>query len=528
MNTNFNFFIAIFLTTILSGCAGLANRQLDKSSVPKSPDDVREIIAKTRQVDPIDTRGLTKNERPAPEEIRSKDLFSVKSHSDPTIFNYPTWKSDKFSADFAIVSIADFFALVGELNGINFYVGQDVSGEVSLQVKDMAWKDIVDIVLATKRLVAEISDDGKSVRINSIEFVAERSDTVKKLLTQRFEEQRVRQGLEQKNTAVIRVFYSKADTVSKMLREMLLGLEARPGAGAAVGAQAQSARAAFTVDVRTNSIVVQASAADIDWIKKTVSHIDKPSKQVMVEAYIVEGRDNFQQELGVRLGIYAAGTNSSGQPRSLSGVLGEGATSQSSMVLGTGTGSSIGTAVSGGNATTAVGGLGFLLATGTGQLKAELLGMEKDGLTKIVSNPRLFIIDNEQASITDGVQIPYPVPGVGPSQITYEFKDAALKLDVKPSIVGDGNIYIEVVVNKDSPNYATNPPAIDKREVRTKLLIRDGGIAMIGGINISTASSTDTQVPILGSIPLIGNLFKSTAQGNERRQLFIFLSPAEI
>jgi type IV pilus assembly protein PilQ len=527
MNINFYFFIAIFVTTILSGCAGLANRQLDKSSVPKSPDDVREIIAKTRQVDPIDTRGLTKNDRPAPEEIRSKDLFSVKSHIDPTIFNYSTWKSDKFSADFAMVSVADFFALVGELNGINFYVGQDVSGDVSLQVKDMAWKDIVDIVLATKRLVAEISDDGKSVRINSIEFVAERSDTVKKLLTQRFDEQRIRQGLEQKNTAVIRVFYSKADTVSKMLREMLLGLEARPGGGAAVGAQAQSARAAFTVDVRTNSIVVQASAADIDWIKKTVSHIDKPSKQVMVEAYIVEGRDNFTQELGVRLGIYASGANSVGTT-SMSGVLGEGATSQSSMVVGTGTGSNIGTAVTGGSASTAVGGLGFLLATGTAQLKAELLGMEKDGLTKIVSNPRLFIIDNEQASITDGVQIPYPVPGVGPSQVTYEFKDAALKLDVKPSIVGDGNIYIEVVVNKDSPNYSTNPPAIDKREVRTKLLIRDGGIAMIGGINISTASSTDTRVPILGSLPFIGNLFKNTAQGNERRQLFIFLSPAEI
>ena len=528
MKALFYLLSTVITTIVLSGCAGLANRQLDKSSIPRSPDDVREIIKKNREIDPIDSRDLTKNERSAPEEFRSKDLFSVKTQSDPTVFNHPTWKGDKFSADFAMVSIPDFFALIGELNGINFYVGQDVSGDVSLQVKDMSWKEIIDIVMVTKRLVAEISDDGKSARINSIEFVAERSDTVKKLLTQRYEEQKVRQGLEQKNTAVIRVFYTKAEAVSKMLREMLVGIEARPGAGGAVGAQAQSSRAAFTVDIRTNSIVVNASAADIDWIKKTVSHIDKPSKQVMVEAYIVEGRDNFQQELGVRLGIYASGVNSGGLPRSVSGVIGDGATSQTSMVLGTGTGANIGTAVSAGSATTAVGGLGFLLATGTAQLKAELLGMEKDGLTKIVSNPRLFIIDNEQASITDGVQIPYPVPGVGPSQITYEFKDAALKLDVKPSIVGDGNIYIEVVVNKDSPNYATNPPAIDKREVRTKLLIRDGGIAMIGGINISTISSTDNQVPILGSIPFFGNLFKNTAQGNERRQLFIFLSPAEI
>jgi type IV pilus assembly protein PilQ len=154
--------------------------------------------------------------------------------------------------------------------------------------------------------------------------------------------------------------------------------------------------------------------------------------------------------------------------------------------------------------------------------------MERDGLTKIISNPRLFIIDNEQASITDGVQIPYPVAGTGANQITYEFKDAALKLDVKPSIVGDGNIYIEVIVNKDSPNYTTNPPAIDKREVKTKLLIKDGGVAMIGGINSATINSTDNQVPILGSIPFLGNLFKNTAQGNDRRQLYIFLAPSAL
>jgi type IV pilus assembly protein PilQ len=126
------------------------------------------------------------------------------------------------------------------------------------------------------------------------------------------------------------------------------------------------------------------------------------------------------------------------------------------------------------------------------------------------------------------VQIAYPVAGVGQNQITYEFKDAALKVDVKPSIVGDGNIYIEVTVNKDSPNLTTNPPAIDKREVKTKLLIRDGGVAMIGGINTSTVSSTDNQVPVLGNVPILGNLFKSTAQGRDRRQLYIFLAPSTI
>lgn len=511
------------MSAVLSACAGLADRQLDKSSVPKQSMQVREMINQSRLQDPIDRQDLGKDQVPISEEARSKDLFSIKSSGDPTVFNHPSWRSENFSADVSMVPISEFFALVGEISNVNFYVGQEVSGEVTIQAKDMPWKDLVDIVLATKRLVSEISEDGKSVKINSVDFVAERSETVKKILSQRIEEQKARQGLEQKNTAVIRVFYSKADNLAKMLKEMLVGIDAR-----STGGGGSSSRAAFTVDVRTNSIVVQASSADIDWIKKTVAHIDKPSKQVLVEAYIVEGRDNFQQELGVRLGIYDANTTFKGRPSSVSGVLGEGATSQGSLVLGTGTGANTGTAVNAGSQTTAVGGLGFLLATGTGQLKAELLGMEKDGLTKIVSNPRLFIIDNEQGSITDGVQIPYPVAGTGTNQITYEFKDAALKLDVKPSIVGDGNIYIEVIVNKDSPNYGTNPPAIDKREVKSKLLIRDGGVAMIGGINVSTTSSSDTKVPFLGDIPFFGNLFKSTAQGNERRQLFIFLAPSVI
>jgi len=523
MKRLYRFFGLCLFSLMISACAGLADRQLDKNAVPQNSVQVRDLINQSRRQDPVDRQDLAKEQIPIVDELRSKDLFTIKSSGDPTIFNHSSWKNEVFSADISMVPISEFFALVGEVSNVNFYVGQEVSGEVTIQAKQMPWKELVEIVLATKRLVSEISEDGKLVKINSVDFIAERSETVKKILSQRIDEQKARQGLEQKNTAVIRVFYSKADNLAKMLKEMLVGIDAKAGS---MGGN--SSRAAFTVDVRTNSIVVQASSADIDWIKKTVSHIDKPAKQVLVEAYIVEGRDNFQQELGVRLGIYDANTTFKGRPSSISGVLGEGATSSSSMVLGTGTGANTGTAVNAGTQTTAVGGLGFLLATGTGQLKAELLGMEKDGLTKIISNPRLFIIDNEQGSITDGVQIPYPVAGTGTNQITYEFKDAALKLDVKPSIVGDGNIYIEVIVNKDSPNYGTNPPAIDKREVKSKLLIKDGGVAMIGGINVSTSSSTDVKVPILGDIPFFGNLFKSTAQGNERRQLFIFLAPSVI
>jgi type IV pilus assembly protein PilQ len=516
--------LAILSVMFLYGCAGVADRQLTKPNVPKESNQVRGMVEEMRVENPVDKKDLSRITTAPKDEDRVKDLFTKQGVSDPTVFSHPKWKPSKVSTSLNGVQITDFFALMGQVSNLNFIVGQEVQGEVSVSIKDMNWTEVVETVMSTKRLVSFISEDGKNVRIHSVDFSNERSDTLKKVLSQRIEEQRARESLVQKDTAIIRVFYSKADTVAKMLREMLAGVETRGPAGTPGGAATGgvSNRALFTVDVRTNSIVVQASAQDLDWIKKTISTIDKPSKQVLVEAFIVEGRDNFTQELGTRLGVQ--GTNK-GQARFYDGVAGTTVTAVDELNAAT---KVIGSVSNPMTSTSSVGGLGMVFGGNTSTIRMELLGMERDGLTKIISNPRLFIIDNEQASITDGVQIPYPVAGTGANQITYEFKDAALKLDVKPSIVGDGNIYIEVVVNKDSPNYATTPPAIDKREVRTKLLIKDGGIAMLGGINSATISSTDNLVPVLGNIPILGNLFKGTAQNNDRRQLFIFLAPSAL
>ena len=151
--------------------------------------------------------------------------------------------------------------------------------------------------------------------------------------------------------------------------------------------------------------------------------------------------------------------------------------------------------------------------------------MEKLSLVKIISNPHVFTMDNEEAVVIDGVQIPYPVPGVGTNQITYEFKDAALKLTATPSIVGDGNLFLNMIVNKDSPNYSTNPPSINKREVRSKLLIQDGTIAVIGGIYDQTKENTVEKVPLLGDIPLIGSLFSYTKKADKKTQLLVFIAP---
>jgi type IV pilus assembly protein PilQ len=248
--------------------------------------------------------------------------------------------------------------------------------------------------------------------------------------------------------------------------------------------------------------------------------MDVRTQEVLIEAFVVEAGDNWQSELGTRLGLFTQAANG---VSTVAGTSGGPVTSAQNLTLG-GAANSAGTLFNGAVAGAPFG-LGYLYSTSTTALKVELSAMENLDLLKIVSNPHVFTMDNEEAIVIDGTQIPYPVAGVGPNQITYEFKDAALKLTVTPTIVGDGNIYLSMVVNKDSPDYTTNPPAIQKREVRSKLLIKDGTIAVVGGIYDQTKNNNVMKVPILGDIPLIGSLFRYTKKADKNRELLIFIAP---
>jgi type IV pilus assembly protein PilQ len=522
MNKHVSKITLVIAALAITGCAGVAKRQVSKDQVPQTAPQVRQIIEDLRSKDPVSREDLGTNLVTPAESDRINDIFTRSSTVDSTQFKHPSWKVFNVSTTLVNVNIADFFTLLEQIVGVNFIVGDEVKGDLTFDIKDMNWTQAVETVMTSKQLVSYISEDGRHVRVHTIDFATKRSETMKKILDLNSSEAAARRALLQKSTSMIRIFYSKADQIVKTLNEVING--ASGSASPKAGEGSAPTGATFTVESRTNSVIVQATSDDMDWIKKTIAAIDKPSKQILVEAFIVEGRDNFTQELGTRLGIAGRAARYSGlEPTTVSGLGSQMTTSVNEMgeIL-----SSIGNASGQALANTAFGGLGLFATSGLNQLKIELLGMQRDGLTKILSNPRLFIMDNEQAQITDGVQIPYPVAGDG--GVTYEFKDAALKLEVKPSIVGDGNIYIEVIVNKDSPNYSTTPPAIDKREVKTKLLIKDGGVAMLGGINSSTVTSTDTGVPLLSKIPGIGNFFKATEQINDKRQLYIFLAPAAI
>ena len=169
-------------------------------------------------------------------------------------------------------------------------------------------------------------------------------------------------------------------------------------------------------------------------------------------------------------------------------------------------------------------GIGILRRTGSAVLKAEITALESLGLGKTISNPKIFTLDNQVATITQGEEIPYSSSSSEGSDTS--FKEAALKMTVTPSIIGDGNVLLDIQVNNDTPNRS-NPgdPAINKMEISTKLLVADGDIVVIGGIKKNTISDSKRQVPGAGDMPVVGNLFKGKAKTDYMDELLVFIAP---
>ena len=176
-------------------------------------------------------------------------------------------------------------------------------------------------------------------------------------------------------------------------------------------------------------------------------------------------------------------------------------------------------------ATGASSGIGILKRTTTMVLKAEITALETLGMSRTLSNPKVFTLDNQLATVTQGEEIPYQTTSEGTTSTS--FKEAALKLQVTPSIIGDGNILLAIQVNNDTPNRSSesDEPPINKMEIVTKLLVADGDIVVIGGIKKNVIANSKSQTPGLGNVPVIGNLFKGKSKSDNLDELLVFIAP---
>ena len=276
-----------------------------------------------------------------------------------------------------------------------------------------------------------------------------------------------------------------------------------------------------TEEKTTRSIIVRGKEKDLDIVDKVIREIDKRTRQVLIEAFIVEASSNFEQALGNALG--AAYTRKS--------IRVGGTAGGSSVGAASGDGASItdGTAAFTTNSGTdnlynfSVGGtsgIGILKRTGSWVLKLQLDALETQGLGKTISNPKLFTLDNQVASITQGEQIPLS-GGEGADTLI----DANLKLIVTPNIIGDGNVMLQIQVTNDTPNRTGASVGVNKMEINTRLLVADGDIVVIGGIKKNQITNSNSGVPGAKKLPVVGKLFQGNSKSDTMSELLVFIAP---
>lgn len=495
----------------LTSCS--THQPLGKRQVLQSAANSRDSVMSIQEKNPAPTTDLNSNTS----SKREKNIVEIRTKTQDIKFTDPRWNDFPISLEFNAVPLRTVFEMFQRISDVNIVVGSEVKGDLTLQVSNVDWVELLQLILKNENLLSEVNPKGNIVTIHSAQFIAQQSELAQKALAARYAASKAYSSTESKATAIIKLDYSKPDVLSQQLKDIISALEPSQSGGQQTGVG--GGRASFVVDARTNSLIVQSSEQDLEWIKAAIISLDKPTKQVLVEVYIVEATDDFQYQLGSRLGAF----KNLDDPRlQVTGTLaGTPPVAGGTLTTASTAGSFANNPVPG---LTTGGGLVAAFELGGADIRAQLEGMQRDSLIKIVSNPKLFILDNETAEIADGQEVPYTTQAQLGATPSVQFKEAALKMKVQPSVIGDGNVYLNLEVNKDTP-LAGTPPPISKKQLKTKLLIKDGGIAMIGGITKSEESALRDGVPFFGKLPLIGNLFSLKRDINNKNQLYIFLAP---
>lgn len=439
-------------------------------------------------------------------------LLSAGSAQNPQSRPMPGAADQKMSLAFRSIEVRTLLQTMAELTGQNMVIADSVVGTISLNLKDVAWPQALDIILSArglgKRYVGEVLEIAPKAELDA----REKADA---LARQSLE------GIEPVRTQDFKLNYAKATDIAASL----MG-----AAGAGAAARVLSARGSVLPEVRTNQIFVTDVASSLLRVQALIAKLDIPVRQVLIEAHIVEASDSFGRSLGARLG---------GRPITLNG----GANSQiggrynvpelvpgspSSLGnFGTGAGDFFNLPATGLNAMPAATfALSLFNSARTRLLNLEVSALEADGKGKIVSRPRIVTTDQVKAVIEQGTELPYQTRGSTTVEPKVEFRKAILKLEVTPQITPEGDIVLTLEVNKDSVGRVTPAGfAIDTKRVQTQVLVENGGTVAIGGIFEETERQDETKVPLLGDLPGVGYLFKSRTRSTSKSELLVFITP---
>jgi type IV pilus assembly protein PilQ len=448
------------------------------------------------------------------------EVRSVKPDDGKSAASNRGYRGDKLSMNFQNIEVRALLQVIADFTGLNVVASDSVSGNLTLRLKDVPWDQALDIVMQAR---------GLDMRRNgNVLWIAPKDELLTK---ERLElEQRAQiSELEPLITETFQLNYQKADAFRQVF-----GLDGQVGRGSIL-----SRRGSASAEPRTNKLFVTDTPSRLEEVRKLIQLTDIPTRQVMIEARIVEADDTFSKSLGVKLGFAdlrgargaAPGINLPGSSRlAVSGnYLGVGeqtaqtTVTQQSFVPNTQFVNLPAASING--AAPASMGISLFSANANRFLNLELSALEADGKGKIISSPRVVTADQQPALIEQGEEIPFQ-QATSSGATSVQFKKANLKLEVTPQITPDGNVILVVDVAKDSRGVAVGASfAINTKHVKTNVQVENGGTVVLGGIFTQTEIDSELKVPVLGDIPVLGRLFRSTRRTRDQTELLIFITP---
>nr|WP_038494794.1 type IV pilus secretin PilQ family protein [Collimonas arenae] len=419
------------------------------------------------------------------------------------------YRGDKLSLNFQNVEVRSVLQVIADFTGLNIITSDTVGGNLTLRLKDVPWDQALDIVMQAK---------GLDMRKNgSVIWIAPKDELLTKEKLELEQRSQIAE-LEPLRTESFQLNYQKADAFKK-----IFGIDdAGGGAGGGKKNSILSSRGSAVIDPRTNQLFVTDTPTILQNIRNLVQKVDIASRQVLIEARMVEATDTFSRDLGAKLGFgfkgnnTAAGGNQTASTATTTGV--------SPSIPGLGS-SAVNLPAAPATGTAGSVALSLFNAAASKFISLELSALEADGKGKVISSPRVVTADQQKALIEQGTEIPYQ-SATSSGATSVEFKKANLKLEVTPQITPDGNVILTVDVTNDSVG-ATVPGgvAINTKHVQTQVQVENGGTVVIGGIYTQTIKDSVSKVPLLGDIPVLGYLFKQSSVGNSKTELLIFLTP---
>ncbi|HEZ4311798.1 TPA: type IV pilus secretin PilQ [Neisseria meningitidis] len=416
-----------------------------------------------------------------------------------------TFTGRKISLDFQDVEIRTILQILAKESGMNIVASDSVNGKMTLSLKDVPWDQALDLVMQARNL--DMRQQGNIVNIAPRDellakdkaFLQAEKDIADlgALYSQNFQ-------LKYKNVEEFRSILrlDNADTTGN--RNTLV-----------------SGRGSVLIDPATNTLIVTDTRSVIEKFRKLIDELDVPAQQVMIEARIVEAADGFSRDLGVKFG-----------------ATGKKKLKNDTSAFGWGVNSGFGGDDKWGGETkinlpitAAANSISLVRAISSGALNLELSASESLSKTKTLANPRVLTQNRKEAKIESGYEIPFTVTSIanGGSSTNTELKKAVLGLTVTPNITPDGQIIMTVKINKDSPAQCASGNqtilCISTKNLNTQAMVENGGTLIVGGIYEEDNGNTLTKVPLLGDIPVIGNLFKTRGKKTDRRELLIFITP---